>query len=109
YYLDDSYLGRTKVSPFSLKWNILMHDNMTPTLKAALATPKGQPLPELNYDAHKNKLEDDLTTITPVTETLTAALSVKGDRVIAQFPNGFGMILDSGGYTETHQVKVRAF
>lgn len=110
YYLDDSYLGRTKVSPYSLKWNIKMHDEFTPTLKAALALPPNvTSLPVLSYVAGQSKVEDDLTTITTVTNTLSTSVTRKADLVFGQFPNGFGVIMDSGGYTETHTVKVKAY
>lgn len=110
FWVDDSYLGRTQVSPFTFKWNITMHDALTPTLKAALALPVDSPtLPVISYQATTRKLEDDGTTINTITETLAATMTKKADRVVAVFPNGFGMIMDSGGYTETHQVKVKAY
>lgn len=110
FWLDDSYLGRTQVSPFTLKWNITMKDSLTPTLKAALALPVDSPtLPVVSYNATIRKLEDDGTTVNTITETVTATMTKKADRVVAVFPNGFGMIMDAGGYTETHQVKVKAY
>lgn len=110
FWVDDSYQGRTQVSPFSLKWNITMHDALSPTLKAALELPVDSPtLPVVSYTATTKKLEDDGKTIDTITETLAATVTKKADRVVAVFPNGFGMIMDSGGYTETHQVRVRAY
>lgn len=110
FWLDNSYLGRSQVSPFSLKWNITMRDGFTPTLKAALALPVDSPtVPVISYEAATRKLEDDGTTITAITETLVATMTKKADRVVGVFPNGFGVIMDSGGYTETHTVRVRAY
>lgn len=110
FWLDNSYLGRTQVSPFTLKWNITMRDALSPTLRAALALPvESQSVPIVSYQAEVRKLEDDNKTVTTSTEGLTATVTKKADRVVAVFPNGFGMIMDSGGYTETHQVKVRAY
>lgn len=110
FWLDDSYLGRTQVSPFTFKWTIRMHDEFTPTLKAALELPVDAPtLPTLTYENTKRKLEDDNQTVTTITETLTVTVTRQADRVLALFPNGFGVIMDSGGYTETHTIKVRAY
>lgn len=110
FWLDDSYLGRTQVSPFTLKWNITMRDALSPTLKAALALPAGSPtLPVLAYDAAVNKLGEDGKTVEKTTENLTGTLSKQADRVVGVFPNGFGLIMDSGGYTETHTIKVKAY
>ena len=110
FWVDNSYLGRTQVSPFTLKWTISMHDALTPTLKAALALPVDSPtLPTIAYNATTRKLEDDGKTITTITETLVATMTKKADRVVGIFPNGFGVIMDAGGYTETHQVKVKAY
>jgi penicillin-binding protein 1C len=110
FWLDDSYLGRTQVSPFSFKWNITMHDSFSPTLKAALELPVDSPtMPVLSYNATVNKLEDDGKTVSTITETLVATMTKKADRVVGVFPNGFGVIMDSGGYTETHTVRVRAY
>lgn len=110
FWLDDSYLGRTQVSPFSLKWNITMHDSFSPTLRAALELPIDSPtVPVISYQARTRKLEDDGKTVTTITETLAATMSKKADRVVGVFPNGFGVIMDSGGYTETHTVRVKAY
>ncbi len=110
FWLDNSYLGRTQVSPFTLKWNITMRDALSPTLQAALALPADSPtLPVVSYVAETRKLEDDGVTVSTVTETLTATVTKRADRVLAVFPNGFGMIMDTGGYTETHTVRVKAY
>lgn len=110
FWLDNSYLGRSQVSPFSLKWNIAMRDTFTPTLRAALELPVGSPtLPVISYQATTRKLEDDGTTVTTITETMVATMTKKADRVVGVFPNGFGVIMDSGGYTETHTVRVKAY
>src|SRR5258708_22921872 len=96
FWVDDSYQGRTQVSPFSLKWNITMHDALSPTLKAALELPVDSPtLPIVSYNATTKKLQDDGKTVTAITETLTATVTKKAARVVAVFPNGFGMIMDS--------------
>jgi hypothetical protein len=110
FWLDNSYLGRTQVSPFSLKWNITMHDSFSPTLRAALSLPVDSPtVPVLSYQATTRKLEDDGKTVNTITETLAATMTKKADRVVGVFPNGFGVIADSGGYTETHTVRVKAY
>jgi penicillin-binding protein 1C len=110
FWLDDSYLGRTQVSPFSLKWNITMRDSFTPTLRAALELPLDSPtVPVISYAASKRILEDDGKTITTITETLVATMTKKADRVVGVFPNGFGVIMDAGGYTETHTIRVKAY
>jgi membrane carboxypeptidase/penicillin-binding protein PbpC len=98
YFLDTSYIGTTKVSPFSLKWNISMHDPLSATIRSGA---------ELSYTYQKSVL--DGATITKTEETLTAPIVRKNDRAVAAFPNGFSVILDSGGYTETHTVLVRAY
>lgn len=110
FWLDNSYLGRTQVSPFSYKWNITMRDSFSPTLRAALELPVGSPtMPVLAYTAETRKLEDDGNTVTTITETLVATMTKKADRVVGVFPNGFGVIMDAGGYTETHTIHVRAY
>ena len=78
--------------------------------QTALALPVDSPtMPIISYNDSVRKLEDDGTTINSIDETMTATVTKKADRVIAVFPNGFGMIMDSGGYTETHTVKVKAY
>ncbi|HZQ06108.1 MAG TPA: hypothetical protein VFD70_05970, partial [Anaerolineae bacterium] len=110
FWLDNSYLGRTQVSPFSFKWTIMMHDALSPTLRAALALPVDSPtLPTIAYTAKTRQLQDDGKTVNTVDENLTGTITKKADRVVAVFPNGFGIIMDSGGYTETHVVKVKAY
>lgn len=110
FWLDNSYLGRSQVSPFTYKWTIKMQDNLTPTLKAALELPVGSPtIPVVSYNATRRTLEPDNKTITTVTETLAVSVTKRADKVLAVFPNGFGVIMDSGGYTETHTVRVQGY
>lgn len=110
FWIDNSYLGRTQVSPFTYKWNIVMRDSLSPTLRAALELAADSPtLPFVSYTAETRKLEDDGVTINTINETLTATVTKQVDRVVAVFPNGFGMIMDSGGYTETHTVRVKGY
>lgn len=110
FWLDNSYLGRTQVSPFTLKWNISMKDALSPTLKVALSLPVDSPtIPVVSYNAKTRKLEDDGRTVTEIEETFVATTTKRADRVLAVFPNGFGMIMDAGGYTETHTVRVKAY
>lgn len=110
FWLDNSYLGRTQVSPFTLKWTISMKDALSPTLKVALSLPVDSPtIPVVSYNAKTRKLEDDGKTVTEIQETFVATTTKRADRVLAVFPNGFGMIMDAGGYTETHTVRVKAY
>ncbi|MCC7163945.1 MAG: transglycosylase domain-containing protein [Anaerolineae bacterium] len=110
FWLDDSYLGRTQVSPFTLKWTITMRDALSPSMKAALELPvDSQTLPFISYTAQTRVLEPDGVTVTVSDTLMSATLSKTADRVVAVFPNGFGMIMDSGGYTETHTVQVKAY
>jgi penicillin-binding protein 1C len=110
FWLDDSYLGRTQVSPFTYKWTITMRDSLSPTLRAALDLPPDSPtLPVISYNESKRVLEADGTTITTVEASVAATVTKQAGRVLAVFPSGFGIIMDSGGYTETHTVKVKAY
>lgn len=110
FWLDESYVGRTQVSPFTLKWTITMRDALSPTMKAALELPvDSQTLPFVSYTAQTRVLEPDGVTVTVSDTLMSGTLSKTADRVVAVFPNGFGMIMDSGGYTETHTVKVKAY
>jgi hypothetical protein len=95
FYLDRAFIGTTKVSPFSLKWNIKMTDALSATLKTAGA---------VSYKYSKQNQGGESSP-----ETLSVPVVHKGERASATFPNGFSVIRDSGGYTETHTVKVRAF
>lgn len=110
FWVDNSYVGRTQVSPYTFKWNITMRDAFSPTMRAALALPVDSPtMPVISYVAKTRKLEDDGTTISEIDETLVATMTKRADRVVAVFPNGFGVIMDTGGYTETHTARVRAY
>jgi hypothetical protein len=110
FWLDNSYLGRTQVSPFTYKWTITMRDSFSPSLKAALELPvDSATLPVVSYTASRKELAEDGVTINTIEEPMSANITKTADRVVAVFPNGFGMIMDAGGYTETHQVKVRAY
>ncbi len=110
FWLDNSYLGRTQVSPFTLKWTITMRDAISPSLKAALELPADATvLPTVSYNAARQELAEDGVTINTIQEPMGATITKTADRVVAVFPNGFGAIMDAGGYTETHQVKVKAY
>jgi hypothetical protein len=66
-------------------------------------------LPVVSYTAQRRELAEDGVTINTIEEPMSANITKTADRVVAVFPNGFGLIMDSGGYTETHQVKVKAY
>jgi penicillin-binding protein 1C len=95
FYLDNYMLGSSKVAPFSLKWNIQMTDALSATLMTS------------NAISYTYTISDDQGN--PVTSTVSAPVTRKGGLAIVQFPNGFGAIRDTGGYTETHTVKVKAY
>lgn len=95
FYLDNQIIGSSKVAPFSFKWNISMTDALSTTLRT---------LPEIPYTF---AVSDDQGK--PVTSTVSAPVTKQGERFFVTFPNGFGAIRDTGGYTETHTVKVKAF
>jgi penicillin-binding protein 1C len=95
FYLDNYMIGSSKVAPFSLKWNISMTDALSATIQTSTAI------------SYTYAITDDQGQ--PVTSTVSAPVTKKGDRVFVTFPNGFGAIRDTGGYTETHTIKVKAF
>ncbi len=93
--LDNNLIGSSKVAPFSFKWNITMSD----ALAAGLASNSQVGLTYASTDDAGNV----------VTNTVTVPVTRKSGRAIATFPNGLSAIRDTGGYTETHTVKVRAY
>ncbi|MGB8646498.1 MAG: transglycosylase domain-containing protein [Anaerolineae bacterium] len=95
FFLDQLQIGTSKVAPFSFKWNITMSDPLSATLSSAATIP-------YTYASTDDQSKTITTTVsTPVTR--------KGARAIVTFPNGFGAIRDTGGYTETHTVMVKAY
>lgn len=95
FYLDGQLIGTSKVAPFSFKWNISMTDALSSTLQSSSAI------------SYTYAISDDQGQ--PVTSTVSAPVTKKDNRAFVTFPNGFGAIRDTGGYTETHTVKVKAF
>lgn len=103
FFLDNYKIGSSEVAPFSLKWNIGMTDALSATLQSSSTI-------SYTYTITDDQDQPITTTVSaPVTQTVTAPNGKKGDRVYVTFPNGFGAIRDTGGYTETHTVKVKAF
>lgn len=100
FYLDNYIIGSSKVAPFSLKWNISMTDALSTTLKSA--TPQSSTVISYTFS-----ISDDQNQ--PITSTVGTPVTIEKDRQFVSFPNGFSAIYDSGGYTETHQIKVKAY
>jgi len=81
YFLDDKLYKFSTVPPFNVKWTIVMSD-VNPTNAGAIAASLA---------------------ITGVTIS-----EIPGGYTI-QFANGWGVIRNSGGYTETHEIRAIAF
>ena len=90
FYLDDSFFAENTVPPYNVKWTITMSD----------ITPAAVPI---------------ITATLGITEEVTIEIEEvegeegKEENFTIQFPNGFGVICDSGGYTETHQIHAIAY
>ncbi|MFQ6059004.1 MAG: penicillin-binding protein [Anaerolineae bacterium] len=82
FYLDDRLLTHSTVPPYNVKWTIVMSD-ITPADVPAIVESQG------------------------ITEEVSMAMTGVGYTI--QFPNGFGVIRDSEGYTETHQIHAIAY
>jgi penicillin-binding protein 1C len=103
FYLDNYKIGSSEVAPFSLKWNISMTDSLSSTLESSETI-------DYTYTVTDDQGNPITSTVSaPVTRTLSTPSAKTKDRVYVTFPNGFGAIRDSGGYTETHTIKVKAF
>jgi len=97
FYLDDTPLITATVSPYSVKWTITMSDTV-PTLDMPPITarvPITQPDGAVIYE------ERPISTVEADPDDPT--------RIILTAENGFGIIHDSKGYTETHVIKAVAY
>lgn len=98
FYMDEDLLGTYTVAPYSHRWNIAMSDEQ---LQAGEVISETQPV--TNPDGFVSLQEVRVSEV--ITETLPG-----GDiRLIKNYNNGRTIISDSGGYTETHVIKVKAF
>ncbi|HID87198.1 MAG TPA: hypothetical protein EYP55_07435, partial [Anaerolineae bacterium] len=82
FYLDDRLFAESTVPPYNVKWTITMSD----------ITPAAVPI---------------ITATLGITGEV--AIEIEEENYTIQFPNGFGVIRDSGGYTETHQIHAIAY
>jgi penicillin-binding protein 1C len=103
FYLDGLKIGSSEVAPFSLKWNISMTDSLSRTLESSTTVPYTFTV----TDDQGNPITS--TVSAPITKTVSSPNAKTPDRLYVTFPNGFGALRDSGGYTETHTVKVKAY
>ena len=97
FYLDDTPLITTTVSPYSAKWTITMSDTV-PTLDMEPITarvPITQPDGTVTYE------QRPISTV--------EADPDDPNRIILTATNGFGIIHDTKGYTETHVIKAVAY
>ncbi len=96
FYLDDTPLITTTVAPYSAKWTITMMNKV----------------PTLGMDPIKGKKTvfnpDGTTTVEDVESTVTVDPQ-DPTKVVLTMDNGFGIIHDSKGYTETHTIKAVAY
>ena len=96
FYLDDSPIITTTVSPYSVKWTITMSDTvLSPDMAPMTITvPVTQPDGTIAYEERGAQVETDPD---------------DPERLILAFDNGFGIIHDTKGYTETHVIKAVAY
>jgi len=97
FYLDDSPLITTTVAPYSAKWTITMSDTvLSPDMAPITST-----VPITNPDGAVTMQEKAISTLTVDPQD--------PNRIILTLDNGFGIIHDSHGYTETHTIKAIAY
>ena len=97
FYLDDSPLITTTVAPYSAKWTITMSD----TIPSLNMPPITAMKPITNPDGTVTMQEQVISTVSVDEQDPT--------RIILRLDNGFGIIHDSKGYTETHTIKAVAY
>ncbi|MBI5876078.1 MAG: transglycosylase domain-containing protein [Chloroflexi bacterium] len=95
FYIDDQQVGFSTVAPFTRRWIITMQDKRPVP---------GEPVVKrvdtiTNTDGTRSEVE------VTVSETITQA----NGRYLKRFNTGMTVISDTFGYTETHQVYVKAF
>jgi penicillin-binding protein 1C len=95
FFLDDQSVGFSTVAPYTRRWTITMADK--PPVKGE------QPVKRI--DDVKNP---DGTT-SQVEVTVSDVIELPNGRLIRRYNNGATVIQDSGGYTETHQIWVKAY
>jgi hypothetical protein len=90
FYLDDNLFAESTVPPYNVKWTIAMSD-ITPAAVPVITATLGL-TGEVAIEVEEVEGEEG-----------------KEENFTIQFPNGFGVIRDSEGYTETHQIHVMAY
>lgn len=100
FFLDGELVGTSTVSPYNTKWTIVMSDTI--------------PSPGLLI-THVEPITDPVTgavigeQVITDTEVIQEELPGIGVRYTQWFSNGFGIISDTLGYTETHVIHVVAY
>jgi hypothetical protein len=97
FYLDNSPLITTTVAPYGAKWTITMSD----TVPSLNMPPIVATEPITNPDGTVTMQEKVISTVTTDPQDPS--------RIILTLDNGFGIIYDSKGYTETHTIKAVAY
>jgi len=97
FFLDDSPLITTTVSPYGAKWTITMSDTV-PSLD----------MPPIVSTETITNADGSVTTREKIISTVKADPQ-EPSRIILTLDNGFGIIHDTHGYTETHTFKAVAF
>ncbi|MCO6449475.1 MAG: transglycosylase domain-containing protein [Caldilineales bacterium] len=97
FYLDDSPIVTTTVAPYNARWTIKMVDR-PPSLAEG----------EVRATEIITNADGTVTAQEKIVSSVTVDPN-EPNRVIKTFDNGFGIIHDSGGYTETHVFKAVAF
>jgi len=97
FHLDDTPFITTTVAPYNVKWTITM-SNTVPNLGMA----------EITATEVITNPDGSLTTQEKVVSAVTADPN-DPTRLIWIFDNGFGVIHDTQGYTETHVIKAIAY
>lgn len=97
FYLDDSPFFTSTVAPYNIKWTITMSDTVPDANAGEIRTTEVITNPDGSLSMEEKVVS-----------------SVQRDpndpnRLIWTFANGFGVIHDSGGYTETHVIKAKAY
>ncbi len=98
FYLDDSPFVTTTVAPYNVKWTITMSDTV--------------PSPDQIGEIRSSEIITNPDGSLSLQEKVIGEISVDPNeptRLILTQENGFGIIHDSGGYTETHLIKAVAF
>ena len=97
FYLDDHPFITTTVAPYNVKWTITMSD----TIPSLNMPPIVATEPFTNPDGTVTMQERPISTVKVDPDD--------PNRIVLTAENGFGIIHDSHGYTETHTLKAVAF